>query len=203
MLGELRFYRSTHQGKFTTKQRFIALDETFIPEDAAAKRVVDTAAIEEKEARNSSTKLLEDWLAGSRGRVSPQDGGSAKEGLARNFVGSSACGRCHIAQYVKWSASAHAHATDPLPPRAFEFETGCLSCHATGTKSANATSALEFARFQSVQCEECHGPGSNHIAKPGKDYGQIANMQTVCARCHTSETSPSFDLQTAWGKMKH
>src|SRR5215813_10535787 len=39
MLGELRFYRSS-QGKFTTKPRFIALDEELEPEDPSAKKLV-------------------------------------------------------------------------------------------------------------------------------------------------------------------
>jgi hypothetical protein len=42
MIGELRFYRG-EQGKFTTKQRFITLDETSVPEDAATKQLVDAA----------------------------------------------------------------------------------------------------------------------------------------------------------------
>src|SRR4029077_8449522 len=36
MLGEIRFYRGA-QGKFTTKQRFVGLDELKVPEDPAAK----------------------------------------------------------------------------------------------------------------------------------------------------------------------
>ena len=200
MLGELRVYRGT-QGKFTSKVRFVTLDEILVPEDPAAKQVVAAAARAETETRNNSAKILESWLSSSRQRVIQSDAGSLRASPA--LVTSSACSQCHVTQYLKWSNSAHAHATDPLPSRALEFEAGCLDCHATGAKFGAATNKLENARLQNVQCEQCHGPGSNHVAKPAKGYGRIANMLTVCASCHTNETSPGFDLQTAWVKIKH
>ena len=204
MLGELRFYRSA-QGKFSTRQRFIALDELLVPEDPAAKLLVDAASSAESEARSNSRKLLEDWLASSRIRVTtpPSERDLSRAQSSPTFVTSAACSQCHVDQYLKWANSAHAHATDPLPPRAVEFEAGCLDCHATGSKPATATTKLEIARLQSVQCEQCHGPGSNHVAKPAKGYGRIANIQDACATCHTSETSPAFEFQAAWAKIKH
>jgi hypothetical protein len=204
MLGELRFYRDA-QGKFSTKQRFITLDETLVPEDPAAKLVVDAATSAESAARSNSKTLLENWLASSRMRVTtqPPDANPSRVESSPTYVTSAACSQCHVAQYMKWAGSPHAQATDPLPPRWVEFETGCLDCHATGAKPATATTKLEIARLQSVQCEQCHGPGSNHVAKPGKGYGRVSNLQNACARCHTTETSPDFDFQTAWAKIKH
>ena len=205
MIGELRFYRNA-QGKFTTKQRFVTLDEMLVPEDPAAKQVVEAAASAESEARNSSKRLLESWLASSsrlRVTTQPPDADSSRAGASPTFVTSAACSQCHADQYLKWANSPHAHATDPLPPRTFEFEASCLDCHATGSKPATAIDKLDLARLQNVQCEQCHGPGSNHAAKPGKGYGRVADMKTACGRCHTSETSPDFDLQAAWAKIRH
>jgi len=204
MLGELRFYRNA-QGKFSTKQRFITLDEALVPEDPAAKLVVDAATSAESAARSNSKTLLENWLASSRMRVTtpPPNAGSPRGESSPTYLSSAACSQCHVAQYMKWANSPHAHATDPLPARWVEFEASCLDCHATGSNPATATTKLETARLQSVQCEQCHGPGGNHVAKPGKGYGGVASMQSACAACHTSETSPDFDLQTAWAKIKH
>ena len=204
MLGELRFYRNA-KGKFSTKQRFITLDEALVPEDPAAKLVVDAATSAESAARSNSKTLLENWLASSRIRVTtqPPDAGSPRGESSPTYVTSAACSQCHVAEYMKWANGPHAHATDPLPPRWVEFEASCLDCHATGATPATATTKLEIARLQSVQCEQCHGPGGNHVAKPGKGYGRVASMQSACAACHTSETSPDFDLPTAWAKIKH
>jgi cytochrome c554/c'-like protein len=204
MLGELRFYRNA-QGKFTTKQRFIVLDEILIPEDPAAKQLVDAATRAEADARNNSKTLLENWLASSRTRVTDKSPNreSSKSGSSPAYVTSAACSQCHLGQYMKWTNSAHAHATDPLPPRWNEFEASCLECHATGYRRASVTNKLEVAGLQNVQCEQCHGPGSEHAAKPAKGYGRVASMQSACASCHTSVTSPAFDLQAAWAKIKH
>jgi len=199
MLGELRFYRGA-QGKFTTKQRFVALDEAMVPEDPVAKKIVDAATAKETEARSQSKTLLEDWLSRSRMRIASKSTAPAT-GDPAGYVTSSACSKCHLEQYVKWANSAHAHATDPLPPRAVEFETGCLACHSTG--SVPIPPSRLRADLQSVQCEQCHGPGGAHAAKPTKGYGVIADMKKSCGSCHTSETSPRFDLQAAWQAIKH
>jgi hypothetical protein len=203
MLGELRFY-PLDQGKFSTRQRFIVLDETAIAEDPAAKQLVSAAASAETEARSNSKMLLETWLANSRAAfgAKPADQDSSR-GESPGYVSSAACSKCHLSQYMKWTNSVHAHATDPFLPRSSEFEAGCLECHATGSKPASAANKLEAARLQNVQCEQCHGPGGDHAARPGKGYGHIANVQAACASCHTSETSPAFDFQAAWAKIKH
>ena len=202
MVGELRFYRGA-KGNFTTKQRFITLDEILVPVDPDAKQLVDTSMAAESRARSNSTKLLEDWLAFSRTPVTTptSDPHSRNSEAAATFVTSSACGQCHTSQYIKWSNGAHAHATDPLPPRAVEFETSCLDCHASGSMRGTDNKAV-VARLQGVQCEQCHGPGSAHIANPGKGYGRISDMQT-CLKCHSSETSPGFDVKAAWERIRH
>jgi Cytochrome c554 and c-prime len=202
MVGELRFYRSA-QGKFTTKQRFIALDEALVPDDPAAKQVVEAAMAAESQARRNSIKLLEDWLAFSRTRITERaDSKSSSAETSAAFVTSSACSQCHTTQYIKWANGPHAHATDPLPPRALEFETSCLDCHASGSMPGTDNKA-GAATLQSVHCEQCHGPGSKHIANPGKGYGRIPDMQSACLKCHSAETSPGFDLKAAWERIKH
>jgi Cytochrome c554 and c-prime len=202
MLGELRFYLDAHE-KFTTKTRFITLDET-IPDDSAAAHAVAAARDEETNTRGESKTLLGKWLEMSRARNPRAAGGrnTASESSPA-YISSASCAECHAAQYVRWSNSAHAHATDPLPPRQFEFEVSCLSCHATGIQKPGANLSIEMARFQSVQCEQCHGPGSDHAAKPGKGYGRIANLQSACSTCHTQQINPGFDAQSAWAKIKH
>jgi hypothetical protein len=204
MIGELRFYRDG-AGKFSTKQRFIALDEILVPEDPDAKQVVDAAAKAESDARSKSSTALERWLESSRMRamVKPQSNDLSRIGSSGSYVTSAACSQCHIDQYLAWSKSAHAHATNPLPARPFEFEMRCLDCHATGARQGSVTEKPEPALFQNVQCEQCHGPGSSHAAKPAKGYGRVADIKTSCARCHTPETSPSFDFQNAWAMIKH
>jgi 2',3'-cyclic-nucleotide 2'-phosphodiesterase (5'-nucleotidase family) len=194
MLGELLFYRDA-QGNFSARTRYISLD-TVVPDDPAALQVVNAAREAEEGAREKSKTALADWLASSRGRKPSGESSPA-------YVSSAACAQCHTAQYIHWSNSAHARATDPLPPRQFEFEASCLSCHATGQQKTDAASAAEMAKLQNVQCEQCHGPGGDHVARPGKGYGRVTNIQAACSACHTPDTSPDFDARAAWEKIKH
>lgn len=195
MLGELRFYLN-EQGAFSTRQRFITLDEAMIPADPSAKELADAALRAETEAQGDSKKLLEAWLAASRSLTIKRPPGASVY-----YVGGAACSQCHASQYIKWANSPHAHATDPLPARWVEFEAGCLSCHATGGKANSEKN--QFAGLQGVQCEQCHGPGSDHAASPAKGYGRVSNMVSACAACHNRETSPGFQLPAAWEKIKH
>lgn len=202
MLGELRFYRDA-QEKFSTKARFITLDET-IPDDTAAAQTVAAAREEETNALSKSKTLLGKWQEMSRARNSGT--ASARNGTGEpspGYISSASCAQCHVAQYMRWVNSAHAHASDPLAPRQFEFEVSCLSCHATGIQKASANLSIEMAKLQNVQCEQCHGPGSNHAAEPSKGYGHIANLQSACSACHTQQVSPGFDVEAAWAKIKH
>ncbi|MFL6214680.1 MAG: multiheme c-type cytochrome [Blastocatellia bacterium] len=193
MLGELRGYREA-SNKVSFRTRFITLDETF-PNDAAATQLVDAAREAEDGARNQSKQAMENWLAASRAM---KPAGEAATG----YVSSGTCAQCHQAQYIQWSNTGHAHATDKLPPRWVEFESNCLSCHATGQRT-DAAGQLVLASLQSVHCEQCHGPGGEHVKKPGKGYGRINNAQALCATCHTPAVSPGFDFQSAWAKIKH
>jgi cytochrome c554/c'-like protein len=132
MIGELRFYRDA-TGKFSTVSRFITLDDA-VPDNQAARQLTVSAIDAETAARAASKQSLEDWLASSRMRKAVTSKGS--EGASGPaYIGASRCSQCHREQYSHWSVTAHARATDPLPPRQFEFEASCLNCHATGNKN--------------------------------------------------------------------
>jgi hypothetical protein len=201
MLGELRFYRDL-QGNVSTVSRFITLDD-IVPDYPAAKQLTVSAAEAETNVRESSKRLLEDWLAASRKRKavkSIESEAPSRDGPT--YAGVSRCAQCHRDEYLRWSVSSHARASDRLPPRQLEFETSCLNCHATGWREPVDGSTAP-AGLQSVQCEQCHGPGGEHASKPAKGYGRITDMNAACSSCHTSYTSRGFDLQVAWAKIKH
>lgn len=194
MLGELLFYREA-TGKYSARTRYITLDDA-VPDDGTAMLTVNAARDAEQSTRANSKLLMDNWLARTRTHKPANSPASA-------YVSASKCAGCHTAQYIQWSNSAHAHAIDKLVERVFDFEASCLKCHATGQLQTTPGSEDELAKLQGVHCEQCHGPGSEHAAKPGKGYGLIANAQALCVSCHTADVSPNFDFQTAWAKIKH
>ncbi len=152
----------------------------------------------------------------------------------REFVGSEKCGECHTAAFEIWKDTPHAHATDtivqpPERPMARHFDPECLSCHVTGW---NAQSFVPYRTgYESLErtphmvangCENCHGPGSKHVAAELGDVPAEAGLleklrnemklpldraSDKCAECHDLDNSPDFHKPNAfeefWEKVKH
>ncbi|MBI4717076.1 MAG: hypothetical protein HY763_04670 [Planctomycetes bacterium] len=113
---------------------------------------------------------------------------------------------------TQWNLSYPANGTTPgfvayepdaETPKPYDFS--CFVCHTTGAKPQDE----DFPEFQenrpgfigtweepSVQCEECHGPGSNHFRTLGNqvevDTSRIFvnTAASACGKCHTRGTDP-------------
>lgn len=194
-LGELRFYKDA-QGKYSVRDRFIAMDPT-VGEDPATLKLVGEAKEASVVAYQEAQKLLSDFLSQSQ-RALLFAKAKPDEASAVHFISSQACAKCHADAYIKWTNSKHARAMDSVMLKKEEFDAGCLACHAS-VKDNAAT----LPKFASVQCEQCHGPGSLHATNPAKGYGRIADLKTACSTCHTQMINPNFDSQAAWLKIKH
>lgn len=98
------------------------------------------------------------------------------------YVGVKACGTCHNGagmghQYEKWAASKHARGYEALfKPESREVArfsglTGdpwkqpiCLGCHSTGFNADERDFDEGFRIEDGLQCEACHGPGSEYMS---------------------------------------
>jgi 2',3'-cyclic-nucleotide 2'-phosphodiesterase (5'-nucleotidase family) len=192
MLGELRIYRDA-QGKFSSRARFILLDEVIANDQAGLEAAAATTRAE-RDAREQGKKMLESWAAVAARNKMTAGGNQSKTG----FASASRCAECHMAQFIQWSNNKHSRAADRLVSKPYEFDTSCLDCHGSLIEKEG-----ELPLFADVECEQCHGPAAEHIVKPAKGYGRISDMKSLCSSCHTSKTSPNFDPQTAWLKIKH
>ncbi|MEX0586161.1 MAG: multiheme c-type cytochrome [Pirellulales bacterium] len=152
----------------------------------------------------------------------------------RKYVGSKTCGECHTKAYEIWEKTPHAHATDSLvkPPErasiARHFDAECVSCHATGWEpqeflpyASGFTSLKATAHLTGSGCENCHGPGSNHVALENDGDARadavtkarqemrlpLARARQTCLRCHDLDNSPDFSkpgaFETYWKKVEH
>ncbi len=141
------------------------------------------------------------------------------------------CSACHRTekagkQFDIWKASAHASAFKVLEsPKADEIAKAnglkvkaseapeCLKCHVTGygvDKSLTAVLKME----DGIQCESCHGPGSDYKSIPimkDKAKAEAAGLvlatddPKLCTQCHNSKspTFKEFKYKEAWEKIKH
>ena len=80
-----------------------------------------------------------------------------------------------------------------------------------------------FHKLQAQQCENCHGPGSGHVATFERWKADPASVsqaeqrtanaavhvdlstaaQTTCVKCHDGDNSPDFDFAEYWPKVAH
>lgn len=112
--------------------------------------------------------------------------------------GRDGCRKCHLKQYRSWEATPHATAHDKLEGDDAN-NPECLQCHTTGMgKPGGFVSRAETPKLLGVQCEACHGPGSDYSDKElmkDRDASVAAGLvipdAATCQGCH-NERSPQF-----------
>lgn len=150
----------------------------------------------------------------------------------RQFVGSEACGDCHTTAHEIWEDSPHFHATDSIVapnndrggiPRHHDPE--CISCHVTGWDpqgfqpyKTGWESLKKSELLAGSGCENCHGPGSEHVAAENGDIDvtrarlkelqqemvlRLEDAEQQCRSCHDLDNSPEFDFASYWEEVKH
>ena len=151
------------------------------------------------------------------------------------YVGSRACARCHEGkaagnQYSHWLGTAHSKAWASLAtpeakamarlsgiPDEPEKAPVCLGCHATAADSEKWERDAGFRLEDGVQCEKCHGPGSEYMdeavmrdPEASRRAGLRRFTKRDCAVCHYVKGShvavhrkPPLDVDRAWDVLAH
>lgn len=128
------------------------------------------------------------------------------------YVGNRACKGCHASTYEVWLGTKHARSyvflgsgTGKVIAEKEEISAQptlsgkCLVCHTTAADVSAGFRASGFRIEEGVKCENCHGPGGEHVK------GELSlNRQAVlathmkspteddCLECHKEK--PSHDL---------
>ncbi len=136
------------------------------------------------------------------------------------YVGASKCKTCHKKELIgnqhgAWQDGAHAKAFELLKgEKAVQIaaEKGiagaphesaeCLQCHATAQGlDPSQVAAKPLVPKDGIQCESCHGPGSDYKKKKvmaDHDASVAAGMwepdkkEAICTACH-NDKSPTWD----------
>jgi Cytochrome c554 and c-prime len=167
------------------------------------------------------------------------------------YVGAEACSRCHKKdkegrQFEIWQGTKHAKAFETLgtaeaksaaasvgvsgEPQKSE---ACLVCHTTGFGQPESAFERKFAVEDGVQCEACHGAGSEYKSRKtmkeireetGPDMkkksptaektGMVIPNESTCKRCHSEQIEfkgktyknpkyKEFNFKTFYDKIKH
>lgn len=167
------------------------------------------------------------------------------------YIGAEACSRCHKKdkdgrQFEIWKGTKHAKAFETLgTPAAKEAaqkvgvsgdpqkSEACLVCHTTGFGSPESAFERKFEVSDGVQCEACHGAGSEYKSRktmkkireetgPGmknksptaKETGLLVPNENTCKRCHSEQIEfngktyknpkyKPFEFKKFYDKIKH
>jgi len=132
------------------------------------------------------------------------------------YVGSKKCKPCHTKDgtYAVWEKSKHATAyktltndesTKLVKGKDATQDESCLKCHVTDL-------ATKTTYEEGIGCENCHGPGSEHIKVVMKDKEKgklslktLGTSDKFCETCHNknSPTFQGFDPKKDHEKIKH
>jgi predicted CXXCH cytochrome family protein len=130
--------------------------------------------------------------------------------------GKTTCGNCHADEQVRWAETAHAGAWETLQGSG-HAQSFCEPCHTVGQNGNPAVApagyaaltvegaepdSAQLAVYQDVQCESCHGAGSDHIAAPGATQPLASGLVTPdgCGDCHNGTHHPFVEQ---WSQSAH
>ncbi|NIP25657.1 MAG: beta-propeller fold lactonase family protein [Phycisphaerae bacterium] len=151
------------------------------------------------------------------------------------YVGAKVCASCHQGknmghQFSRWLHSKHATAYAVLAkpeskkiavlsgiPQEPQESPMCLGCHATGAHVEAWEKDETFFTEDGVQCEKCHGPGSEYIdaaimvdRQAATKAGLIMPTERDCMGCHQVKGShvaihklPKLDISKALKEIAH
>lgn len=151
------------------------------------------------------------------------------------YVGARACGSCHDGvaqgnQHSRWLTTKHSRAYESLlVPEAWEMarlsgitvdpvrSPVCLGCHATAADTEGWERDQGFRLEDGVQCERCHGPGSEYMDREvmaDPEAARAAGLRTMtpsdCRLCHYEKGShvavhqkAPLDMAAAWASVAH
>ena len=128
--------------------------------------------------------------------------------LAR-YLGAAVCKECHSTSYNDNVMTGHFNTFVDDPDNDYDFysiwegngkPTYCLPCHTVGwDETTDNGGADEFDDYEGdgtllgVQCENCHGPGSLHVAGGGDPTKiTVTYGADLCGSCHNGEHHPTY-----------
>lgn len=128
------------------------------------------------------------------------------------YKGADACALCHNggtggSQYTTWKDTPHAAALGSLQSIGMGNSAACIPCHTVGYKGTNADPAINnggydeqaVPRLAGVQCENCHGPGSEHPTNNPTSV-KVELDAALCGGCHQDAHHPTYE---EWEESAH
>ena len=116
------------------------------------------------------------------------------------FLGSEVCIRCHTSEGEQWKTTSHSLAWPTLVNAKKDATPECITCHVVGyRKPTGFTSAVSTPHLAGVQCENCHGIGTQHDA-----FASTHRVtEQVCTTCHQGDNDPTWNWEKKLPMIAH
>jgi predicted CXXCH cytochrome family protein len=140
----------------------------------------------------------------------PPDSINGFLGLFDVSTNQTTCGNCHVGHQRDWKSSAHSGAFATLV-NSGHATASCYGCHTVSEHGNLAAAPAGWNRvpdsaYRNVQCENCHGPGLNHVQEPDLPgnvplaHVTLDQPAASCASCHSGVHQPFAE---EWAQSGH
>ena len=142
----------------------------------------------------------------------PQDAALGFLGYFNVGTRTTTCGNCHVGTQRDWKQTRHANAFQTLADLGANAQPFCFSCHTVTSRGNDVAGpagwdAVQDSVYHDVQCENCHGPGLNHVVEPDNRSNIPlarasigADASVACAECHSGAHHPFAE---EWAQSGH
>jgi hypothetical protein len=118
------------------------------------------------------------------------------------YVGERECRDCHQEIYAAWRTTEHGRAfSDLIRSRESHLDEKVRRAVTGWMEKSGYVDRQQSSHLYNVQCESCHGPGNAHVDSKGEMRESLLDPTASCVKCHTAETDPDFDLESAIKKV--
>jgi 2',3'-cyclic-nucleotide 2'-phosphodiesterase (5'-nucleotidase family) len=143
------------------------------------------------------TKIVYDYVRSQAVRMNTVE--IAPVNVVEPYFSYQSCSACHPNEVAHWKGTRHAGALRTLLAQQKAIP-DCLPCHSDMYKRQRRL-VVNAEQTGGVECIACHANVAPHRSEGKKS--DIGPTKQQCAKCHTKEKSPGFDVETACEKIRH
>jgi len=171
-----------------------------LPVDPVVTQLMDDFKLEQERVKQAALeKLRLEKLALLNLKAADMPGA----GSPLRYTGEKDCRECHMDQHNSWRQTVHGRTfSDLIRNRESENEQKVKRSVTGWLEESGFVDRRESSHLYNVQCESCHGRGSEHVKSKGGALETLIKPETTCLRCHDTTNSPNFDLQAGL-KLAH
>jgi hypothetical protein len=114
-----------------------------------------------------------------------------------HYTGAAQCETCHAEAAQVYAHTKHREAYQELVHKQRQYDLDCIGCHVVGFGKPGGVCRLDqVGDLGNVQCESCHGMGSEHAESGGsREMPNSKPGYDTCFSCHDPKNDTGFNRE--------